>query len=82
LSPFRKLLLEALLQASFPRLGDTGRVGELIEADVGVDAPGIGAHRSGGVVRIAYPIAVVADVKPAEPSAASDGGGLIAYRGS
>jgi hypothetical protein len=50
-------------------------VRELIEADVGVDDLGIGAHRSGGAVRIAYPIAVVAGVKPAEPSIATDRAG-------
>ena len=66
-----ELELEALLQASFPRSGDAGRVRELIEADVGVDALGIGAHRFGGAVRIAYPIAVVAGVKPGEPAGRS-----------
>jgi hypothetical protein len=49
-------------------------VRELIEADVGVDDLGIGAHRSGGAVRIAYPIAVVAGVKPAEPGANAEDG--------
>ena len=71
-----ELELEALMQASFPRPGDASRVHELIEADVGVDDLGIGAHRSGGAVRIAYPIAVMVGTKPAEPGAAPDRGGL------
>jgi SAM-dependent methyltransferase len=70
-----ELELESLLQASFPRPGDAERVRELIEADVGVDALGIGAQRSGGAVRIAYPIAVVVGTKPAEPPAAAGRGG-------
>jgi ubiquinone/menaquinone biosynthesis C-methylase UbiE len=61
-----ELELEALLHASFPRHGDANRVRELIEADVGVDDLGIGAHHSDGAVRIAYPIAVVVGTKPAE----------------
>jgi ubiquinone/menaquinone biosynthesis C-methylase UbiE len=64
-----ELELEALLQASFPRPGVASRTRELIEADVGVDDLGIGAHRSGGAVRIAYPIAVVVGTKPAESGA-------------
>jgi SAM-dependent methyltransferase len=58
-----ELELEALLQASFPRPGDASRVRSLIEADVGVDDLGVGAHRLGGTVRIAYPITVVVGVK-------------------
>ncbi len=64
-----ELELEALLQASFPRPGEASRVRELIEEDVGVDGLGIGAHRSGGTVRIAYPIAILAGVRPAGPRA-------------
>jgi hypothetical protein len=64
--------LGALLQASYPRPGDASRVRELIETDVGVDDLGIGAHRSGGAVCIAYPIAVVVGTKSAEPVAAPD----------
>jgi ubiquinone/menaquinone biosynthesis C-methylase UbiE len=62
-----ELELEALLQASFPRLGDASRVRELIDVDVGVDDLGIGAQRFSGGVRFAYPIAVVVATKPAEP---------------
>jgi ubiquinone/menaquinone biosynthesis C-methylase UbiE len=69
-----ELEVEALLWASFPREGDADRVRERIEADVGVDELGIGAHRVGGTVRIAYPIAIVVGVKPAEPAAAPDRG--------
>ncbi|HLW67694.1 MAG TPA: class I SAM-dependent methyltransferase [Gemmataceae bacterium] len=61
-----ELELEALLQASFPRPGDADRVRELIEADVGVDKLGIGAHRRGGTVRIAYPITIVVGTKRAD----------------
>jgi 2-polyprenyl-3-methyl-5-hydroxy-6-metoxy-1,4-benzoquinol methylase len=67
-----ELELEALLRASFPQPGAGSRTRELIEADVGVDDLGIGAHRLGGAVRISYPIAVVVGAKPAEPVAASD----------
>ncbi len=62
-----ELELEALLQASFPRSGDASRVRTLIEGDVGVDDLGIGVRRFGDAVRFAYPIAVVAGIKPAEP---------------
>jgi len=62
-----ELELEALLQASFPRSGAV-RVRELIEEDVGVDNLGIGAHRTGGTVRIAYPITVTVGIKRAEPA--------------
>jgi SAM-dependent methyltransferase len=58
-----ELDLESLMQASFPRPGDAGRVRELIEADVGVDNLGVGAHRLGETVHIAYPIAVVVGAK-------------------
>ena len=68
-----ELELEALMRASFPRPGDANRVRGLIEADVGVDELGIGAHRFGGGVRFAYPIAVVAGGKPSEQPSAADG---------
>lgn len=71
-----ELEVGALLQASFPRDGDADRVRERIEADVGVDELGIGARRVGGSVRIAYPIAIVVGVKPAEAGAAPDRGGI------
>jgi ubiquinone/menaquinone biosynthesis C-methylase UbiE len=58
-----ELELAALLQASFPQPGDADRVRELIEADVGVDELGIGAHRLGGRVRVAYPVTVVVGTK-------------------
>jgi SAM-dependent methyltransferase len=67
-----ELEAEALMQASFPRDGDASRVRQRIEADVGVDDLGLGAHRVGGAVRIAYPIAILVGVKPAEPIAATD----------
>jgi ubiquinone/menaquinone biosynthesis C-methylase UbiE len=70
---FFDLELEALLQASFPRPGNEHRVREWIEADVGVDALGIGARYCDGVVRIAYPIAVVVGTKSADPGATADG---------
>jgi len=63
-----ELALEALLQASFPRPGDLSRVRELIEADVGLDALGIGVHRLSGVTRIAYPITIAVGTKWGESS--------------
>jgi ubiquinone/menaquinone biosynthesis C-methylase UbiE len=65
-----ELEVGALLQASFPRPGDADRVRGLLEADVGVDALGLGARNCDGAVRITYPIAVVVGTKPAEPPAA------------
>jgi ubiquinone/menaquinone biosynthesis C-methylase UbiE len=71
-----ELELESLLEASFPREEDANRVRERIESDVGVDDLGIGAHRVGGMVRIAYPIAIVVGIKPAEQAAAPDPAGM------
>jgi ubiquinone/menaquinone biosynthesis C-methylase UbiE len=71
---FFELELGALLEASFPRPEDMIRVRELIEADAGVDDLGIGAHRSGEAVRIAYPIAVVVGAKPTKPITVVDEG--------
>lgn len=68
-----ELDLEALLRASFPPPGGAARVRELIEADVGVDALGVGARRLAAAVRIAYPIAVVAGTRPSDVAAAADG---------
>ena len=62
-----ELELGALLEASFPRPGDADRVRALIEADIEVDNLGIGAHRLGASVWLAYPIAVVAGIKAAKP---------------
>lgn len=69
-----ELKVGALLQASFPQPGDAIRVRELIESDVGVDDLGIGIHRFGEELRIAYPIAVVVGTKPAESRGPADGG--------
>jgi ubiquinone/menaquinone biosynthesis C-methylase UbiE len=80
-----ELEVGALLQASFPRPGDAICVRELIEADVGVDDLGIGIHRFGEELRIAYPIAVVVGTKPAEPHAPANGGrdpGCSEFNGS
>ena len=57
--------LDQLLRASFPAPGNAERVREMIEADVGSNALGIGVHRAGGEVRFAYPIAVAGAVKRA-----------------
>ena len=54
-----------MMEASFPEPGNVERVRELIQADVGADALGIGVHRSDGGVRFAYPITVAAGTKPA-----------------
>src|SRR5262245_38320508 len=61
-----EISLDQLLEASFPGPGGKERVREMIEGDVGTNALGIGAHRVGGGVRFAYPIAVVTATKPAE----------------
>jgi ubiquinone/menaquinone biosynthesis C-methylase UbiE len=60
-----ELSLDQLMEASFPDPGNAERVRELIEADVGADALGIGVHRLGEVVRFAYPVTVAAGTKPA-----------------
>jgi ubiquinone/menaquinone biosynthesis C-methylase UbiE len=59
-----ELEVGALLQASFPRPEDALHVRQLIEADVGVDNLGIGSHRFGEELRIAYPIVVMVGTKP------------------
>jgi ubiquinone/menaquinone biosynthesis C-methylase UbiE len=59
-----ELELSTLLRASFPHPGDADRVREMFEQDVGLNQLGIGVHRSGGEIRFAYPIVVVAGRKP------------------
>jgi ubiquinone/menaquinone biosynthesis C-methylase UbiE len=54
-----ELEVEALLTASFPNPGDAERVREVITGDIGRDALGVGAHRRGSEVHIAYPIALI-----------------------
>jgi ubiquinone/menaquinone biosynthesis C-methylase UbiE len=71
-----ELELGALLEASFPQPGNAGQVHALIEADIGVDDLGIGVHRMGNSVRLAYPIAVVAGIKPAAGLSTPDCGRL------
>ena len=60
-----ELTLERLLQASFPKPGDTERVRAIFEADVGVDNLGIGVHRRDGEIQFAYPISVFVGTKTA-----------------
>jgi len=57
--------LEKQLRASFPNPGDADRIRRLFEADLGVDALGVGAHRQGTEIHFAYPILVVVGEKSA-----------------
>jgi ubiquinone/menaquinone biosynthesis C-methylase UbiE len=55
--------LEALLAASFPSPGDADRIRRTFADDVGVDRLGVGAHRRGGAIQFAFPIAAVAGTR-------------------
>jgi SAM-dependent methyltransferase len=57
------LELERLLRASFPEPGNAERVRAMLEADVGVDAMGIGLHRRAGDVLLSYPVVIVSGVR-------------------
>lgn len=56
--------LEAQLQASFPRPGDTERLRALVTADIRGDAFGINARREAGRVVYTCPITVLTGNKP------------------
>jgi hypothetical protein len=43
--------------------GDADRVRQAFEDDLGVDRLGLGAHRRDGVIRFAFPIAVIVGQK-------------------
>ncbi len=60
-----ELGLDELLAGSFAPPGHTDRVREEFERDAGVDRLGVGVHRRGGEVRVAYPIAILVARKPA-----------------
>jgi SAM-dependent methyltransferase len=51
--------LEILLRASFPAPGDETKVRELVADDLGHDRLGVGVHRKGVELYLAYPIALV-----------------------
>ena len=55
--------VERLMRASFPKAGDAARVRAMLEADVGADRMGLGLHRNGGELRLAYPVAIVSGAK-------------------
>jgi SAM-dependent methyltransferase len=58
-----EMALEALLAASFPGSGDADRIRQTFADDVGVDHLGLGAHRRGGAIHFAFPIAVLVGQK-------------------
>jgi len=55
--------VERQMRASFPRPGDAERVRAMLEADIGVDAMGLGLSRNGAEIRLVYPVAIVAGIK-------------------
>lgn len=57
--------LDDLLKGSFPRPGNEGRIRAMFEEEIrnGTNALGVAAHREEGVVRITYPVSVMAWVK-------------------
>jgi SAM-dependent methyltransferase len=59
--------LEELLAGSFPRPGDADRVRALFESEIqaGTDTLGVAASREDSVIRVTYPVAVFAWLKPA-----------------
>ena len=57
--------VERLMRASFPEPGDAERVRSMLEADAGIDAMGLGLHRSGGAILLSYPVAIVSGVTAA-----------------
>jgi hypothetical protein len=58
--------LEDLLAGSFPRPGDADRIRALFAEDIqaGRDALGVAACRDEGLIRLTYPVAVLAWRKP------------------
>lgn len=50
--------LERQLAASFPNAGDE-KIRQLFQADIGVDALGVGAYLRGDEIHYAYPITVI-----------------------
>jgi ubiquinone/menaquinone biosynthesis C-methylase UbiE len=55
--------LEAQLQASFPKTGDTDKIRELFRADIGKNRMGVNARRKDGSVYYTYPIAIYTGTK-------------------
>jgi SAM-dependent methyltransferase len=51
--------LEGLLGRSFPEPGNEARVRQAIVDSLGTDALGIGTHREGGEIRVAYPVRIL-----------------------
>jgi SAM-dependent methyltransferase len=56
--------VERLMRASFPEQGNAERVRAMLEADVGVDAMGLGLQRRAGDVLLSYPVAIVSGARP------------------
>jgi ubiquinone/menaquinone biosynthesis C-methylase UbiE len=55
--------LEALLAASFPNPGDADRVRQTFADDLGVNRLGLGAARTNGAIRFAFPIVLIGGKK-------------------
>lgn len=51
--------VDKLLAASFPNEGDADRFRIVVEQDIGVNRLGIGARREDGILRFAFPVAVL-----------------------
>jgi ubiquinone/menaquinone biosynthesis C-methylase UbiE len=51
--------LEAVLQRSFPKPGDTDKIRQLFVDDLGVNRLGLGIHRSDGNIHFSYPIVIL-----------------------
>jgi ubiquinone/menaquinone biosynthesis C-methylase UbiE len=55
--------LERLMLASFPEPGNAERVRAMFEADIGADRMGLSLRREGGMIKLTYPVTIVAGVK-------------------
>jgi ubiquinone/menaquinone biosynthesis C-methylase UbiE len=55
--------LDRLMLASFPEPGNAERVRAMFEADIGADQMGLSLRREGGMIKLTYPVTIVAGVK-------------------
>lgn len=58
-SYYLALEMEQQLQASFPNPGDEEKIRKMLREDVGQDHLGVGAHRQGDEIHLAYPIMIL-----------------------
>jgi hypothetical protein len=56
--------VEELLARSFPEPGGAAAFRQAVEADIGRDRLGIGAHGSGNELGFAFPVVITSGVKP------------------